>query len=317
MRIKDVAAMAGVSPATVSRVLNNNPQVNIEAREKVKKVIAEIGYTPNLVAQNLRKQNSNTVLLVVPDIINPVFSMITKTITEFFETQKINTILIISNGNEDSLQTIEPLLKSKVADGAIFVASSVSNNNYVKLSKSYPIVMCSEYFEDIDMEHISIDNITASYQLAKYLLNKGNRAIVYFHAKKLSTSSRQRIQGLKNVIENHPELGAKCFFEPIQYKDIRFYEQVKEYLHSNQVDAMMINSDIHTLYAIQAVKDLKNKVDIGSFDGTQYLDLCNYDIAYIKQPLQKIGICAAELLIKKICNEPYQKENIFEFLLSY
>ncbi len=315
VRIKDIAKIAGVSPATVSRVLNNNPQVNSEARARVQEVVNQVGYVPNLVAQSLRRQNSNTILIVVPDLINPVFSSITNAITLYFNEKGYKTLLVISNSKDNRKSMIDQLLSSRVVDGAIFIASSISKPYYLELSELYPIVMCSEYFDDIEMENLSIDNRLAAYCLTNYLIEKGSKRFVYFHSKSESVSRKHRKLGIEQALAEHPGKSLECIFEPIQHNNENFCSQIQDFISSHSIDSMLINSDIHALFAMKAIRDSCKSIAVSSFDGTSYFELSNYAIPYIKQPFERIGIAAAEILFQKVQKKELKKEYQFNFML--
>ncbi len=190
----------------------------------------------------------------------------------------------------------------------------MSKAYYQEISPLYPVVMCSEFFDQIEMEKISIDNEEAAYCLCSHLIKKGCKRLVYFHARGDSSSCKQRQLGIKRAVDTCG-FTVETFFEPIQHKDKAFIKQVQEYQKAHQVDAMLINSDYHALYAMKALQGLEQHILVSSFDGTSYFELSNYAIPYIKQPFACIGTTAAEMLLDKIHGKAPELQQMFPFEL--
>ena len=173
MNIKEVAQEAGVSVATISRVLNGSEKVNPKTRQKVTKIIKKMNYFPNVNAKVLRENRSKVILICVPDITNIIYSLITKGVLEYLKEKGYNGMIHISydryNHRNEDIEEYISLFETKKIDGIIFITSSISEENYKKLNEKYNVMVCSEYFEDSVLETVGVNQRKAMYFLVKYL----------------------------------------------------------------------------------------------------------------------------------------------------
>ena len=162
--IREVAKRAEVSIATVSRVINNDPVVNPKTREKVLKVIEELKYEPNLLAKNFRRRESRMVVMVLPSMSNPYFSGIAKGAEAAVTERGYHVIIGTMESKKHVLETYIHLLKTNLAEGMIFVSSSISDEMLGPLVNKYPIVLCTEKNNaSYDLNCVKIDERKAGY----------------------------------------------------------------------------------------------------------------------------------------------------------
>jgi LacI family repressor for deo operon, udp, cdd, tsx, nupC, and nupG len=195
--ISDVAKLAGVSRASVSRVINNVPTVNAEIRKKVLKAMDELGFIPNVSARNLRIKQTRTIAVIVPLISNLFFSRLVQTMG--IEAEKLGYKLLICqsrNIEKDELNFLD-LLKTRQVDG--IVMASVRNSwekikNYLQYG---PILMCNECFldEDANIPSIKIDHEYGGYIAAQHLLKLGHKRIAFCISGDDSRSGLERKKG--------------------------------------------------------------------------------------------------------------------------
>lgn len=316
MNIKEIAQRSGVSVATVSRVINNNPKVKPETRNKVLRVINETNYHPQFIAQNMRKRKTNMILVVIPDIVNPVFNVMIDGIVQTLSLKGYKTIITAREGNPATISTYTELLKTNQVEGAIFVSSSIKKDLFVELNQSYNVVMCSEYFEDVDMPRITINNELAAYELTKHLIRLGKKNIAYYSAKGESSSSQNRKKGIIKALDEFNINYTPNNFQKSNSKKFDFGNQVIDYIIKYpNTDALIINSDFQAVYALKSLKKFNRNMDIVSFDGTYFLDIIDDNITCIKQPFFEIGAKSVEVLLNKIEGKPYKKYNLLTYKL--
>jgi DNA-binding LacI/PurR family transcriptional regulator len=303
--IKTVAKLANVSVATVSRVLNNDNKVKAETRERVLKVIEEIDYRPNLLAKNLRKKSSSTILIVLPTISNPIFNEIIRGAETAIKEKGYNVIIGTTELDNNQLETFINLLKTQQVDGAVFLSSSINKNKLKEIADDYSVVMCNEYFDEIDVPYVSIDNKRAGYDACKYLFERGKNNIAYIRGYIDSSSSLGRLDGYKKAHkEKNVPYNTECIikgsndFEKLRLQTIKLIEE-----HPS-IDGLLVNSDIQASIVLKTLKQLGLRIpeDVGiiSFDGTIISQIVDPSLTSIVQPMYELGYQSVEILIDKL-----------------
>lgn len=196
MKISDIAKAANVSTATVSRVLNEKRGVSEAERERIKKIIDEYNYQPNLLGQTLRKSTTNTLLAILPTLSNSFYSEILVAMEE--EAVQSGYVLFICEQNR-FLNMYLDRLKNKLVDGVILFYSGMDAQELSKLSQSFSILQCCEIVPDSRTSTISIDNWQAGADIADMLMAKGHRRFVFVCGD--AVSETQRHDGFLNAIE--------------------------------------------------------------------------------------------------------------------
>ena len=198
--IKDVAKLAGVSIATVSRTINNKDRVNKETRERVHRAIEKTGFSPNALAQNFRRGRTNFILVVVPSIGDPFFAGIVKGIQSIAQQKGYNVLFSETRMNSAEFTN---MLVSRQADGMILLAT-VPPSGVELLSRerhrALPIVIACEAIQP-EMKHlpsVHIDNVAAAKEATRYLIIPGSQAHRVHHRDEhvvADEGSRGRIPG--------------------------------------------------------------------------------------------------------------------------
>jgi LacI family transcriptional regulator, repressor for deo operon, udp, cdd, tsx, nupC, and nupG len=313
--IQDVAKMAGVSVATVSRVINNSTSVVEETRENVLQAIKKLNYEPNLLGRNLRRSQTKMILVLLPNIANPFYSKIVKGIEDVGHKNGYNVMLCNTNSNRDREKVYLEMLKNKLYDGVIFMAPELTKEELSLIGMSYPVVQCCEYKEGTAVSHVSIDNFQASYKAVSHLISLGHKKIGIISCKSKFVSTKQREEGYKKALEDS---GLKFGTEFIEYGDYSFksgLRAAKQML--NRIDkptAIFSISDMMAIGALRAVKEegLKVPYDVAvvGFDNISFSAMCDPRLTTIAQPKYDLGCAAMELLIKQIKGELKEPKDI-------
>jgi LacI family transcriptional regulator len=212
IKIVDVAAIAGVSPATVSRVLNQSSIVTSKTKAKVMSAIEELGYHPNAAAKNLRSQKTLTIGVIVPDINAAYFSEVIKGIENMAYANKYKVIICDAQNQKEREVDYLNLLMNRTIDGVILIASLLTNEEISKISdKGYSIAVVGRYIEHNKIPCIYTDNVKFSKEVINHLVEQGHREIVFLSGYAEAIDSYERLEGyLKTLSENHipfrPEL---------------------------------------------------------------------------------------------------------------
>ena len=201
-RIKDVAAAAGVSTATVSRVINKHSSVSESTRRKVLEVIAKLNYVPNHGGRLLRTQETKSILVLVPDIRNSFYANILYGMDRLASDHQYTLIIASTYSDVIRERNLINLLQQKLADGMILLASVLGESELVKLDQDYHLVQLCEFNQGTTLTHISVDNYQAAYEAMTHLISKGHEKIAFLSANNnfLSTKLREMayIQALKD-----------------------------------------------------------------------------------------------------------------------
>jgi len=300
--IFDVAKAAGVSTATVSRVLNGSGTVAPQTVKTVLDIVDKLSYTPNKQAQNLRKSTTGTVLVMLADITNPYYSNVFAGINVKAQEYGYN-IYLSDIRRRNAEEILKNAIESKNADGAILLSSNYDDNWLGDYCNGFPIVECCEYVENIDIPHVSVDNYKAGYDATKYLIDLGYRNIGMISTENKFMSTREREHGYKDALKKNginPSAGNVAYAD-INYSFSSGVNAAKKLLTAqNRPDALFCIGDSVALSAVTCAKELGLKVpedvSIVGFDDVIYTKMIHPYITTIIQPCEKLGECAMDNL---------------------
>lgn len=200
--LHDVARAAGVSIKTVSNVINDYPHVRAETREKVEAAIAELGYTPNLTARNLRSGRTGAIALALPDLSLAYFAELAAQVIH--EAEAAGVVVLVEQTGADRTRELE-LLRSprlKLTDGLIFSPLGMGQEDVASLNVPYPMVLLGERIFDGPVDHITMRNVDAARAATEYLIAAGRRriAVVGAHDDETMGSATLRMRGYREAL---------------------------------------------------------------------------------------------------------------------
>jgi DNA-binding LacI/PurR family transcriptional regulator len=309
--LTEVAKKAGVSIATVSRVINNNANVNPETRAKVEHAIKLLRYKPNRVAKRLRNKNASGNLLgvLIPDIQNPFYVEVLRGIEDVSYAHRYALIMCNFSQDEKKEQMYLDILQSESIDGLIAAPASEHDQKVVNLVKSgLPIVCVDRGLVDVDVDVVLVENRNGAFAAVDHLAKKGYKRIAYISGLSQIPSSRQREQGYIEALQANNLPVDKAL---IKYGDSRHLSSMmlcEELLNAaNPPDAIFTGNNLITLGALEAINrkglNIPNDVAIIGFDDMHFANSLNPPLTAVRQPAYEIGKRAAELLIQRI-NDP-------------
>lgn len=313
-KIQDVARLANVSVATVSRVINNSSSVTAKTRDKVESVVRDLNYQPNLLGRNLRRTKSHIALVLIPNISNPFYSRIVKGIEDVAHSNGYNVMLCNTDSDAQREHVYVDILKNKLADGIIFMASELSVNEMREISSGYPLVQCCEYLENLNVSHVSIDNYSAAYEATTHLCSLGRKQVGFIGSKNKYISTIKREEGYKEALA---DFGIKLDTAFVKYGNFSYksaYTATLQMLENkdSRPDAIFAISDIMAIGAINAIieKGLNVPDDIAvcGFDNISFASMFNPPITTISQPTYDMGCVAMKILLNQINQESSDKE---------
>ena len=321
INIKDIARISGVGVSTVSRVLNNHPDVKDETRRKILEVMKENNYIPNNSARNLKRNASKSIGVLVKGIHNPFFSHMVKCIEEKIDAKGYTMILHYNESNQQDNEAAIELIKEKRLKGLICLGGNYDNiHNEEMQSLHTPIVLASTSSEELSYDglcsSVNINNIEAAFIAVDYICGLKHRNIgLITTGEGDRTVGKLRYEGYKKALAKNNIEFNKDLVEIGGYTFSSGYEAMDRLLHKDlKITAVFVTSDIMAIGACKAIlsHDLKIPEDISivGFDGIDYSLYFHPSITTIKQPVESMGEKSIELLLELINDNKKENEHI-------
>ena len=302
--IYDVAKEAKVSMATVSRVVNNNPNVKEDTRLRVQEVIKKLRYTPNAVARGLASKKTTTIGIVLPDIADLSSAEVVSGIESVANMYKYNIILANSCDDKEIEKNIFASFVSKQVDGIIYLGHSLSESskNYLKDIK-IPVVLAGNLGNDSEFYAVNIDYEKAAYDITKEFIVKGSKNISLVIDRYESQKTQRIIKGYKEALAS----------ENVEFKPQYIIDGYRTYKESNRLYKTINNIEadvVITMFdevalavmhqALDTGMSIPGELEIISLENTKLLDMTRPKISSIFQPIFDIGAVSMRILTKII-----------------
>ncbi|MCP3942135.1 MAG: LacI family transcriptional regulator [Desulfobacteraceae bacterium] len=303
--IKDVARVAGVSTATVSRVLSNKPHVREQVRNHVLCVIKEMGYRPNHLARSLRTQKANILGLIVSDIQNPFFSQVSRAVEDTASQKGMSIFLCNTDEDPEKEDRYLKVMRDERVSGIIFSPTQKLSNNFIDI-KNYglPMVIIDRRVKAVEIDSIQVDNIKAAKMAVKHLINHGCKRIAALFGTG-STTGKDRHEGYIKALEEHDLQPKTELVKFVEAKKAEGYKAVKKLLNlPKPPDAIFTSNGLLSAGAFEALGQssikIPEEIALITFDETPWSTLVNPPLTVIAQPTYDIGKKAVQLLVKRI-----------------
>ena len=315
VKMSDVAKLANVSPATVSRVLRQPDLVSKEKRDRVLKVVNELNYKPHMVASQFRTKETRTILVIIPDISTPFFSEVLRGIQHSAANNGYKVIIGDSENNVEKEKEFIDLLLQKQADGVILLTARMEQKSLEIISNQFPTVIACEYSDGLDVATVSIDNISSSRKVTEHLIEMGHRRIAHIAGPMEVILSRDRIKGYRQALMTEEIPIDPAYIQEGDFSIQSGYEQMMKLLSLElPPTAVFAFNDELAIGAIKAVRDsgkhVPNDVAIAGFDNITISSYLSPEITTIDQPKYDIGKQAMSLLLKLMNGEQLDRKKI-------
>jgi LacI family transcriptional regulator len=314
--IYDVAREANVSMATVSRVVNGNPNVKPATRKKVLEVIERLGYRPNAVARGLASKKTTTVGVIIPDISSTFFAELARGIEDIATMYKYNIILSNSDQNKEKELHLLNTMLGKQVDGIVFMGGNITPEHVDEFEKSpVPIVLAGSIEESAKIPSVNINYEQAAYDAVLSFIEKGHKQIgIAIGPLHEPINEAKKLAGYKRALS---EAGIEYKEELVAEGDytydsgIEAFEKLME--ASVKPTAIFAGSDEMALGVVHGAEDkgfsVPNDVEVISSDNTRLALMVRPQLTSVVQPLYDIGAVAMRLLTKYM-NKEKVTENI-------
>jgi DNA-binding LacI/PurR family transcriptional regulator len=314
-KIEDVARQAGVSTATVSRVLSGKPYVSDDLRERVMSAVQDLNYRPSRVARSLRIQRSSIIGLIVSDIQNPFFTSVVRAVEDTAYQHKFSVFLCNSDENsEKETMYVELMVAERVA-GVILSPTLGQNDIYRHLAEAgVPAVAVDRRVTNVDIDSVLVDNVRAARQAVLHLLEMGHRRIGAVVGTPVSSTGEERLRGYVEALQVYgisvePELIRSGMPRIPSGHD--FTNELLALPHPPT--AIFTGNNLLTLGALSAIHErglrIPDDIGVAAFDEMDWMPFVRPALTVVAQPTYELGRTAVDLLLQRMedPDRPYQE----------
>lgn len=303
--IKDVAKAAGVSVATVSRVLNGDAKVRPDTREHVLAVIRRSGYAPNAMGRDLRRNSTRRILVLLPEISHGFFSGVVRGLDHVARERGYQLMVSITHSSAELERGYVQMLHTRGADGMILLTSRQTAQELDSLAARYPVVLCSERAENAKVPFVGIDNLRAARDVTSWLLGAGHSKVALLGVDGRYYSSLLREQGYRQALASH---GLAVRQEYIMPGDFTFRSGLRGCQRLLRLPdpptAVFALSDVMAAGALRALHECGRKagedVAVFGFDDTALSRMVTPQISTVSQQKNRMGRAAMALLFDRM-----------------
>ncbi len=308
MNIKDIAALAGTSVATVSRVINCDGAVAETTRDRILHIIATTGYKPGLVRKALRSHRKGTILALLPTIAHPYYANVLEGVEDKASANNYDVLMCATHRDPDTERHYLGLIESRQVDGIILFTSALPDAVLNGFAEKYPVVQCGANAEGIaNISFACIDNVAAADEAVSYLAALGHARIGLINGPFGRPYEVDREEGYRRVLARAGLEALPGRMEVSDYDFADAHAACGRLLARKDAPTAIFCASDHM--AVGAVKYcLENglmpgrDVDVIGFDGTYLNQLVTPEITCIEQPGFEMGMTAFDLLEEKILN---------------
>lgn len=307
--IYDVAREANVSMATVSRVVNKNPNVKPSTRKKVLDTIERLNYRPNAVARGLASKKTTTVGAIIPDISSVFFAELARGIEDIATMYNYNIILSNSDQNKQKeLQLMDTMLEKQV-DGILFMGGNITEEHEKEFANaSIPVVLAATYSDSEKIPSVNIDYEAAAYEGTKLLIEKGHKDIAFISSKEEVNVNSFKFKGFsKALAEASLEINQDFIIKDNFTYDGGISAVNKLLDLDKKPTAVFAASDEMAVGVIHGVQDrgysVPDDLEVIGFNNTRLAQMVRPTLSTIVQPMYDIGAVAMRLLTKYMNKE--------------
>ncbi|MEH6854233.1 LacI family DNA-binding transcriptional regulator [Priestia megaterium] len=314
--IRDVATKAGVSAATVSRIINNKGQATPETIARVHAIIKELGYKPNVVARSLTSRKSNTIALLVPTISNPFFPELARGVEDVANSHGLNIFLCNTDDEREKVSNYLVSLRERYVDGVIINSLNLTNEDLEELhSNGIPTITLDRTFSNHEFSSISVKHRIGAQLATKHLIDIGCKRIGLIRGPEDDFTAVQRMWGYRDYVKEFDWFD-QSWIALGDFSVKSGYLCMKELFQRHpDIDGVFASNDLMAIGLLKAAHEWGRKVPdelaIIGFDGIDMSQYTNPPISTIKQPSYEMGKMAMEELLRLI-RKPESDSNKIE-----
>ncbi|WP_291909536.1 LacI family DNA-binding transcriptional regulator [Chitinophaga sp. CB10] len=312
--IKDIAKQAGVSPTTVSFVLNGKAKekrISDQVSKKIQKIAGKLKYKPNQLARGLRTGKTKTIGLIVEDIANNFFATLAKVVEDEADKYGYKVLYGSTEDNTEKAKGLLEVLKYRQVDGYIITPTKNLDKEIEQLQGAgKPIVLMDRYFPQMPSHYVVVDNYKGAYVATEHLTKQGYSKIAIVTTTSDQVQMKDRLQGYNDALKAAGITPNKTLVKKLPFDLDRegFNDEIKKFLTSVKgLDAVFFATNYLGIYGIESIRSLGwtigKEIGVVSFDDHDIFRLHSPAITCVAQPLQQIGENLVSILMKEL-NQP-------------
>ena len=306
--IKEVSELAGVSLATVSRVMNGSDRVREATKKRVRVAMETLGYMPNSAAQSLASNRTNTLGMVVSWLDGPFYGPAMSAVEQTLRQQ--NKHVIIVSGHETEQHEIEAVqfLKARQVDGLILLTESLDKEYLQTLSKDFPIYLINRQYQGLEDRNMWLDNELGGYEATRYLLDQGHRELICIAGQVFKQDAQDRVRGFKRALQ---EAGLSVSDDQVKHTrfDIPGGVAAISALDARGLNytAVVAGSDEMAIGAMewlrQRGRNVPEDVSVIGFDDQVVADFVTPKLTTMRYPVYEMAKACANMAVREIYNK--------------
>ena len=316
--IYQVSDLAGVSLATVSRVMNNKAKVSEKTAAKVRAAMEQLGYRPNSMAQSLASNRSNSVGILVSELHGPFYGSMMSAIETQLRASSKHAIITAGHSNEkDELDGIEFLI-GRSCDALIMHVEAVSDEYLIELSQgSTPIFLINRHIPEISDKCISLNNESGGYLATKSLIEQGHKDLAYISGPLWKEDARERLAGHKRALAESGISLEQTLMVEGDFTETGGSEAMTELLNKKlPMTAVVCANDEMACAAMGVIREqrlnIPDDISVMGFDNVTFASYLYPKLSTIDYPIYAMGQMSARLVLKTVYKKELEIEHLFE-----
>lgn len=308
LTIQDIARLAGVSKATVSRVLNHNPSVATDLSERVMRIVQEYDFVPNITATGLAGGRTRLLGVLAPPLTWPAVPEIMRGVAAYMEQTKYEIVLYSVSFDRDHSEVLDGILAMRMVSGLLAIfPGNLSPHLMTRFHTGLPLVMIDDRQRPANIPWIGVDNVASAYKATKHLLDQGYRRIAHLHGPENYCCATERYEGycqalLDSGIEPDPELHFQGNFTVPSGRQCAEYIFARE--KSTWPEALFASNDQMAYGVLEVAEErgvrIPNELALVGFDDNLLSLHMRPPLTTVRQPFFEMGSIAIEVLLKMI-----------------
>lgn len=310
--IREVALLAKVSVATVSRVINESGYVKQETRAKIIEAMEQLHYAPSTLARGLAGKSMTTVALILPDITNPFFPELARAVEDTCQENGFTVIFANSDNQANKEKSYIEVLKNRNIDGIIFATNTLEKTDVLDLEKrKIPFVVLDRAPTKKSCSVVRSKNYQGAIMAVKHLLEVGCKKIAHIYGPQEILTAKERLKGYVDAVKTEPWYTQDLLIPGYFHMEggIQAVELMLQ--RHGDVDGIFIGNDLMAVGALKALQRkgirVPEQIAICGFDGIKLTEMTEPELSTVAQPIYELGRLSTQILIQKITGLPILK----------
>lgn len=304
--IRDIARIAGVSHTTVSRALNDSPNIRAETKDRILRIIKEMNYRPDVKARGLAMKRSGLIGLVVSDISNPFYAEVARGIEDKAHEKGYNVIFCSTDNEPGRTETYVKVMMEIGVDGLVFASARLHEPMVEKLiAERFPVVLVNRKLKGKGFNHVVLDNVRGAYELTAHLIKLGYRKIALIVGPSNLSTGIERLKGYQKALKDYGVEPSSKYVYHGPFTKATGYEGAKALLTMKErPEAIFGGNDCIAMGVIDAVEELglriPHDVAVVGFDDTDFASNRRIKLTTIGYKKYEMGSIGVQILIDHI-----------------